>query len=447
MSKEKSLFTELTIQSADGKRTANLANGFVLFEYYEDIFSPMVTAKLRIVNTQNTIKVDGRDGRESLYNGLPLRGGERVSLVLAPNSPTNPGLDFSRVEKYFYVSSVSDVISEGSNESFTLHLVPREALTNEQSRVMGKYPTSLSIADSVKEIIRKYLTITESSTKINIGKIDQTSNKYGFIGNMRKPFTVLTWLASKSVPAETAVPEKKGTAGFVFYQTVDGFQFRSLDLLAKQKPVARYISYDAVDAYDSNLRRNDNSNNIIDFFIEKNSNLIEKLRVGTYSNESMFFNPLTLSFGQKIYKQEEYQNKVDNLGRPFELPPLNSKTDKTLGDVPTRRMTFISDIGTLEPGVSRDVNADPNEYQNQVLMRYNTLFTQTATMTVTSNTNLKAGDVIDCKFPRLSEAKATEYDPETSGPYIIKEVCHSFNTTSSYTSLKLVRDTFGPPKK
>lgn len=441
MSKEKSLFTELTIQSADGQRTANLANGFVLFEYYEDIFSPMVTAKLRIVNTQNTIKVDGRDGRESLYNGLPLRGGERVSLILAPNSPRNPGLDFSRVEKYFYVSSVSDVITEGSKESFTLHLVPREALTNEQSRVMGKYPTSLNISDSVKKIIKDYLTITDSSTKINTGTIDETSNKYGFMGNMRKPFTVLTWLASKSVP------EKSGTAGYVFYQTVEGFQFRSLDRLAKQEPVARYISYDAVDAYDKNLRRSDNSNNIIDFFIEKNSNLIEKLRVGTYSNESIFFNPLTLSFGQKIYKQEEYQNKVDNLGGRFKLPPLNSQTEDTLGDVPTRRMSFISDIGTFEKGVSRDVNADPNEYQNQVLMRYNTLFTQTATMTVTSNTNLKAGDVIDCKFPRLSESKATEYDPETSGLYIIKEVCHSFNTTSSYTSLKLVRDTFGSPVK
>lgn len=80
-------------------------------------------------------------------------------------------------------------------------------------------------------------------------------------------------------------------------------------------------------------------------------------------------------------------------------------------------------------------------------MKYNTLFTQTATMTVTSNTNLKAGDVIDCKFARLSESKATEYDPETSGLYIIKEVCHSFNTSGSYTALKLVRDTFGSRKK
>lgn len=440
MSKEKSLFTLLQIESADGERTADLANGFVLFEYYEDIFSPIVTAKLRIVNTQNTIKVDGRDGRESLYNGLPLRGGERVSMILAPNSASNPGLDFSRSGKQFFVSSVSDVISEGSNESFTLHLVPAEAIANEQNRVTGKYPTSLSISDSVEKIVKEKLSVDSN----NVGVIDKTGNTYGFIGNMRKPFTVLTWLASKSVPYGT---EEGASAGFVFYQTVEGFQFRSLDELAKQSPVANYVSYDAVDAYDSNLRRNDNSNNILEFFVEKNSNLIEKLRVGTYSNESMFFNPLTLSFGQKTYKQEDYKKGVENLGGEFKLPSINNETDATLGDIPTRRMTFISDIGTVEPGVSRDINADPLKHQNQSLMKYNTLFTQTATMTVTSNTNLKAGDVIDCKFARLSESKATEYDPETSGLYIIKELCHSFNTTGSYTALKLVRDTFGSRKK
>jgi len=445
MSQEKSIFTELRIQSTDGERLADLSQGVVAFEYYEDIFSPIITGKLRIINSDNSIQIEGREGKESLYNGLPLRGGERLTLVIASNSISNPGLDFSRVEKYFYVSAVTDVVTEGSQESFTLHLVPREAITNETARVSGKFPSSLSISDSVKNIIKDHLTITESNTKINTGIIDKTSNKYGFMGNMRKPFTVLTWLASKAVPESREV--KGGSAGFVFYQTVNGFQFRSLDELAKQKPIAEYIHYDVVDTYDKNLRKSDGSNNIIRFFIEKNSNLIEKLRLGSYSNESMYFNPLTLSFNQKIYKSADYQKKVENLGSRFKLPPINSDTEDTLGNVPTRKMTFVSDIGTYEKGVDREINADPTEFQNQALMRYNTLFTQTISMTVQSNTNLKAGDVIDCKFPRLSESNSNEYDPETSGLYIIKELCHHFNTVNSYTSLKIVRDTFGPQVK
>ena len=62
-------------------------------------------------------------------------------------------------------------------------------------------------------------------------------NKYGFIGNMRKPFTVLTWLASKAVPEM----EGDGTAGYVFYETQSGFKFKSIDKLISAEPVSKLI--------------------------------------------------------------------------------------------------------------------------------------------------------------------------------------------------------------
>jgi hypothetical protein len=64
-------------------------------------------------------------------------------------------------------------------------------------------------------------------------------------------------------------------------------------------------------------------------------------------------------------------------------------------------------------------------------------------MVVPSNTNLRAGDIISCKFPTISRSKKEEYDKEQSGLYMIKELCHHFDTNGSYTSMKLVRDTFG----
>ena len=77
-------------------------------------------------------------------------------------------------------------------------------------------------------------------------------------------------------------------------------------------------------------------------------------------------------------------------------------------------------------------------------MRYNIMFTQSLTMTVPSNTNLKAGNIIECLFPKTTaEAEADEFDQDQSGLYMIKELCHHFDTTGSYTSMKLIRDTFG----
>jgi hypothetical protein len=64
-------------------------------------------------------------------------------------------------------------------------------------------------------------------------------------------------------------------------------------------------------------------------------------------------------------------------------------------------------------------------------------------MVIPSNTNLRAGDIIDCRFPKITQSQTTENDTETSGLYMIKELCHHFDSDSSYTSLKLIRDTFG----
>ena len=78
-------------------------------------------------------------------------------------------------------------------------------------------------------------------------------------------------------------------------------------------------------------------------------------------------------------------------------------------------------------------------------MRYNSVFSQTMSMTIPSNTNLEAGDLIKCDFPLVS--KDDIQDLEQSGLYMIKELCHYFDSLGSYTSLTLIKDTFGPQNK
>jgi hypothetical protein len=437
----KSIYEELTIESNDQKRTADIRQGAVAIDYYEDIFSPTITAKIRIVNTGDAIQAPDKEGnldgeKQSIYNGLPLRGGERVSLKIKGNSTKNPGLDFATNEKdYLYVSSITDIVTESQRETFLLNLTSREAITNETSRVGKKYKTSSTIDASVEDILKNYLK-TEK-----IGKIDKTQNKYGFIGNLRKPFTILVWLASKGVPAEIS---GDATAGFVFYQTKEGFQFRSIDSLISQKP-DKIPTYTYTQVNKSGIDR-DNDFKILNYKTERNQNLLEKLRLGSYASYRMFYNPLTFEFTdpQKgTFTTDDYVSGVKNLGQKLELPKISNSSNVDLGHIPTRFLTQVLDIGTMEKDVSTDVNSDPFKYQSQAIMRYNMLFTQTLSIVVPSNTNLKAGDIIECKFPKISRGDSEEYDKDQSGLYMIKELCHHFDTDASYTSMKLIRDTFG----
>lgn len=439
MSVKKSIYEELILESNDQKRTVDIRTGTVSIDYYEDIFSPSITAKIQVGNTGDSIQAQDNEGNatgafQSIYNGLPLRGGERVSLKIAGNSATNPGLDFATDEKdYLYVSSISNVISESQREFFELNLVSREAITNETVRVPKKFPTSQSISDSVESIIKEYLKTDK------IDEIDKTQNKYGFIGNLRKPFTVLVWLASKGVPESS---KKDATAGYVFFQTQDGFSFRSIDNLISQPSKATYIYSDV----NQTGYEKDNDFNILQYTTNRNQNLIEKLRLGTYSSYRMFYNPLTFEFTppeKGTFKLNDYVSGVNNLGQELQLPKISSSSNVSLGDSPTRILTQCLDIGTMEKGVSREGNSDPFKYQSQAIMRYNILFTQTMSMTVPSNTNLRAGDIITCKFPKISREDGAVYDDEQSGLYMIKELCHHFDTEGSYTSMTLIRDTFG----
>jgi hypothetical protein len=443
MSVKKSIYEELILESNDQKRTVDIRTGTVSIDYYEDIFSPTITVKIQVGNTGDSIRAQDNEGNatgkfQSIYNGLPLRGGERVSLKIAGNSATNPGLDFATDEKdYLYVSSITNVISESQREFFELNLVSREAITNETTRVPKRFPPGQSISDSVESIIKEYLKTDK------IDKIDKTQNKYGFIGNLRKPFTVLVWLASKGVPD---ISKKDATAGCVFYQTQDGFNFRSIDNLISQPPRKSFNAKEFVYTYsDVNQAGNvrDNDFNILQYTTNRNQNLIEKLRLGVYSSYRMFYNPLTFEFTPPDEGTFRLNDYVSNFKQDLQLPKISSSSNVSLGDSPSRILTQVLDIGTVEVGVSTEGNSNPFKYQSQAIMRYNILFTQTLSMTVPSNTNLRAGDIITCKFPKISREDGAVYDDEQRGLYMIKELCHHFDTEGSYTSMTLIRDTFG----
>ena len=440
---EASSFEELVIQSNDQKRTANLTAGVVSIDYYEDILSPTVTAKIRVINTGDSISKEGSKEKQSIYNGLPLRGGERLSMKILDQGKTGngkekKGLDFSNPEKYLFVSSITQVLQEEKRESFLLNLVSREAITNETTRVYKRYKGRIS--DTVRKILTDPL-IGLNVDKSKLNKIvESTKGIYDFVGNLRKPFSTLISLASKSIPVKSG----DATAGFVFFQTQDGFQFSSIDSLIKQKSKATYTY---TDVNESSITKN-NDYKILQYTVDKNQNLIENLRMGTYSFRRLSFNPLSFQFKQEVYNygdknSPKKNDRMNNLGtKELQLPKISDDSKLTLDQLPTRVVSQIVDVGASTT-VSKDDNYPADKYQGQNVVRYNLLMTQSVSMTVPCNTDLKAGDIITCLFPKISREDKNEYDSEESGKYMIKELCHHFEAKRSFTSMTLVRDTYG----
>ena len=425
-------YEELIIESNDGSRSVDLRFGVLSFQYFEDVFSPTVTARVLVQSTGGGDIEDfkGTGGTKALLQGLPVIGGERVSIKI--KTVVGDGLDLT--SDPLYVGGVSEIMTDNDREVFTLNLVSRSAITNETARVTKKYPTTQKIDISVKQIAEEFLKI-----ELPEDNIDSCKNQYGFIGNLRKPFTVLTWLAGKAIPASG---KKDSTAGYFFYQTLDGHYFKSIDELIKQEPYAEYKEDSvAKTALESGVE--DTATKILSYAFKQNTNILEKLRTGAFSSHNVFFDPLTFEFPQFTYKLKEFAEQMEVLGEPPELPPIEAGSSESLGDYPTRLMTRILDRGTMDPDVKVDVNSDPAKVQSQSIARYNLLMTQAVNVTVACNSDLRAGMIVKLFFKNQSFEKGNEFDEHTSGLYMIKELCHQFTQGDSLTSMLLVRDSYG----
>ena len=206
------------------------------------------------------------------------------------------------------------------------------------------------------------------------------------------------------------------------------------------------ISYkysEATVTFDENNNQINNDLKILRFSFTKNNDLIKDLRMGTFCSSGMYFNPFTFKFETNVYKRKDYVSKdeVARMGDETYVPlKLRKEGDATIEDTATRAYV-MKDTDHLK-------KSDPLAHQMQSISRYNTLFANLIDMVVPLNSNLEAGMVVECLFPKMSTTARTGRleDLQRSGSYIIKELCHHYDIEKSYTSMKLMKDYAGENK-
>jgi hypothetical protein len=422
------------IQSLDGKTTIDLAgSSSILFvDYFEDILSPCITMMLQVTNST------------SLINLLPIRGGEKVSLSI---TTAFGDLTFDG-DNALYVFKVSDIIADSTSEQFVLHLVSRETITNETTRCVKRYDGKIN--ESVKRILKEVL----KTTKFKEENIQEVANTYSFIGNLKKPFNILTWLCPKSLPAQHSnkTAEVKGihakttgVSGFLFYENREGFNFKSIDSLVSRTNSGttdrkNIPTYTYTQVIESNTVANEFK--ILNYEIQKNSDLIKSLRVGMYSNYTYFYNIYTNDFSAYKYTLKDEIKKANKLGTNSDIA-----VSEELGDSMSRILFRTSDVGIMDNDFTSDT-FDESQQRDIADMaksasRYNILFTQSLNMVVPCNVQLKVGDIIYAEFPRIERGNNKRVDNEQSGLYLIKELRHHMEPGTVVTSLRLIRDSYG----
>ena len=388
------------------KQEFEISAGNPLISYYESIKSPAISLTLTFLDVDQLVSREG------------ITGGEYLSLKVKKEG--HDDFEIKSNKHFLMLNSVKNVSTSSSKQLATLEFVSVEAIINETARVNKKYTGN--VTQTVKELLKGKRGI---ETKKNLDS-DRASNSYSFVGNLKRPFDTIQWLCSKT-------QSSKDGYGFLFFETADGYVFKSIEKLLKQKP----IEYKKSELPDQNSEPNDFR--IIENNLDQTNDIGINCRMGMYANKTIYINVDNATYKTVDFRLEDLKLKKS--------PKLPNKLER----VPTRLMLRVLDKGALQKGSKRKEIQKENElaiYQSKSYARNNLIFSQSMSIVIPFNPDLRAGQMLDLKFPlrKGSDQETTTYgkdsDDDVSGKYLISELKHTLGNNEGTTQLKLIRDVF-----
>ena len=385
--------------------------------YVESIYDDTITVNYTISNSAGTIE------GKTLLEGLPLVGTEDFELIIEDANK-------NKIEVNLNVNNVDIIEKDNQTEILSISLVSEELIRNESEESCVRIRHNGKISQSVNDILTQNL-----KTKKDLF-IDETSNNFNFIGNKRKPLYMINWLSKKSIPKKDG---KKGeTAGYLFYETSEGYHFKSIDSLFAQEHEKSFGFFGFAETpagYDGN---------IVKFSPDNRFDAAQKLRSGVYNTKIIIFDPFNCEYSEINEGVKEESDGITNAG--LNLPVINKKFDK----LPTRTTFMLRDTGVLPTGdVAEQVKKNDDEIfevasiLNQAIRRYSQFSIGTLEVDIFGDFTLHAGQTVFIDAPPTDQVDDSTNDELTGGKYLIHQVKHVIRGGKCQTKLGLVRDSVG----
>ena len=204
------------VYSNDEKTKADIGSLITYLYYFEDLLSPTLKVDILFADT-GTVKKDGE--LKTAIDALQMVGTEKVDLEI-----TDPNKE--KIKVTLYTDTIAPIAKENTTSLISINLGSKEAITNYKTAV--NFRLDGKISDHITRILKETLKV-DGKKKLDI---EETTNNLNHIGNNMRPFATILQLARKAVPQ---TPNAQGnTAGFFFFETSEGYKFKSVEGLLSE---------------------------------------------------------------------------------------------------------------------------------------------------------------------------------------------------------------------
>lgn len=411
---------EVNLFSHDGSQKIDIKPLVLEINIYESIFSSALQAELAI-----------QDIGENIISSLPIVGQERVELYISSGSK------YYRMR--FSVYKIDGRTMKERNQVYVMSCISIEGLRNENFRICER-------VDGVKsnELIENLLARNNFSAK----GLDADDTVFPF--NMYVPnwrmFDLFRWLSIRSVPEY-----KKDSIGFLFYETLEGYRFKSIDSLLDQTEYPRKgVTYTF---FQANTRSVGNDaadrHRIMNYASPKVFNIYDDLRRGAFAHNAIYLDVNRATY--RVFKTtaDDYWDQSSHLEK---TKPFVSGGDAQMLSRGSRfiyRPSTISTWGTWDDEQSskeKDNMDEINKNFEKAFYRYYFLEYSQLDIEVPGDLSNRAGNIINVSIPspKKSENGGVEQDKRISGRYMVSAVKHTIlNRSELRTYITLSRDSYG----
>ena len=276
------------VSNKDQRKNVSVAGGTILLMYYESILQDSVRATVTFADTGNSID------NKTVIEGLPMVGEEKVFLKFTDNNKKT-------LDLVLYINKVTPLADDTTKSMIQIDLASKEFIMNEKVRLNIRFDGRIS--DHIKKILTdpNYL-----GTEKNVD-IEETSNDYNFIGDNKKPYYAMNWLSKRAVPN---LPDAKGnTAGYFFFETSEGFKFKSIDSMLSQEKKKSIIYNQTPDSRGVNIPAGYDVK-ALDYSKDNRVDVQEKLKMGAFSTRTVLFDPFNCYMKSLLQMQNKLKRKM-----------------------------------------------------------------------------------------------------------------------------------------